>query len=277
MSKLIHVSDLHFGTECDPVVERLVQLIEDQQPDLVVASGDITQRARRRQFRDARAFFDRLRCPLLVIPGNHDIPLFNLMARWLWPYAGYAKQFGSDLEPQVECAGLHVVGVNSTTPARHKDGELDAETIERACRRIQSAEAGRLRIIAMHHPMLAITDKDTTNLARGYRDAIAAFVAAGVDLVLGGHIHLPYVRPFRAPDGGDATAMWAVQAGTAVSTRIRDDQPNSIHMIRHLSAPGPSTFVEQWDHDEQAGAFEMVRSVPIILRSDASDGDATPL
>ncbi len=271
MTVLVHISDLHFGTERAEVVERLVQLIEDQRPDLVVASGDITQRARRRQFRDARVFLDRLPFPRLVVPGNHDIPLFNLLARWLSPYAGYARQFGRDLEPGFESAGLHVVGVNSSTPTRHKNGELDATTVERACERIRRGDPDALRIIVMHHPLLAITGMDTSNLARGYPEAIAAFAKAGVDMVLGGHIHLPYVRPFRISGDDAVLPMWAVQAGTAVSTRIRSDHPNSIHIIRHVPAPGPSTFVEQWDHDENTCAFVMVCSVPLTLRHDSGD------
>src|SRR6476661_987702 len=103
MSLLMQISDTHFGTEQGDVVEALVRLVREQAPDLVMLSGDITQRARRRQFAAARAFVDRLApVPLVAIPGNHDIPLFNVALRLMAPYANYSRAFGAELEPVFE-------------------------------------------------------------------------------------------------------------------------------------------------------------------------------
>jgi 3',5'-cyclic AMP phosphodiesterase CpdA len=262
MKCFIHISDTHFGTEEPRVVEDLVSLVAAQQPGLVVFSGDVTQRARRSQFAAARRFVDRLGLPALVVAGNHDIPLFNLFARWRRPYAGFLRTFG-DLEPEYRASGLHVVGVDSTTPLRHKDGELDAATIRRACERLEASEPGVVRVVVMHHPLLAITESDVANLAHGHREALAAFAACGVDLVLGGHIHLPYVRPAPGPVLDPERPMWIVQAGTAVSRRTRGGQPNSVHLVRYDAERCRALVVEQWDHDADEGRFAMVRCVPV--------------
>ncbi|MDD2714187.1 MAG: metallophosphoesterase, partial [Simplicispira sp.] len=140
MSVLLQISDLHFGTEQAPVVEALVAFSWQQRPDLLVLSGDITQRARASQFRKARAFTDRLGVPLLAIAGNHDIPLFHLGARLLHPYARHCAAFGSDLEPVHSSPELLVLGVNTTRWYRHKHGEVSPAQTERVARQLAAAE-----------------------------------------------------------------------------------------------------------------------------------------
>lgn len=263
MRSFIHMSDTHFGTEDPSVVEALVSLVAAQRPGLVVLSGDVTQRARRGQFEAAQRFLDRLGLPTLVVAGNHDIPLFNLVARWRSPYAGFRRAFGDGLEPVHRAPGLHVVGVDSTTPWRHKDGELDAATIRRACERLEASEPGVVRVVVMHHPLLAITDSDLANLAHGHREALGAFRDCGVDLLLGGHIHLPYVRQAPGPALDPERPLWIVQAGTAVSRRTRDGHPNSVHIVRYDAERCRVVVVEQWDHDASEGRFTLVRCVPM--------------
>src|SRR5690606_31580206 len=144
MSRLLHLSDLHFGTEDPEVAAALLQLAREQQPDLCLLSGDITQRARRAQFAAARAFVQQLPAPVLAVPGNHDLPLFNLPLRLLNPYGNYRRAFGPSLEPQLERDDLLLIGVNSTRPARHKDGEVSAAQIERVAARLRQARPGQL-------------------------------------------------------------------------------------------------------------------------------------
>src|SRR5690606_2397928 len=137
MSCVLHVSDPHFGTEQAPVVAALERLARELRPGLVLLSGDITQRARRAQFAAARAFADRLGVPaLLAVPGNHDIPLFNLAARLFAPYGNYARAFGTELEPQFADDDWLVIGVNTTRAARHKNGEVSVAQIERVAARL---------------------------------------------------------------------------------------------------------------------------------------------
>ena len=263
MSVLLQISDTHFGTEQPEVVEALAALAAQQRPALVVLSGDITQRARPGQFRAAKAFADRLGAPVLAIPGNHDIALFDLWARLARPYARYATAFGADLEPVHASPDWLVIGVNTTRAWRHKNGEVSSAQIDRVARRLGTASPGQLRVVVVHQPVAVTQARDRTNLLRGGDAATQAWAAAGADLVLGGHIHLPYTLALP----GLARRLWAVQAGTAVSSRTRPGVPNSVNILRWGAAAGAQDgtaqdrpaagrvcLIEQWDfaHGEQA-------------------------
>jgi 3',5'-cyclic AMP phosphodiesterase CpdA len=267
MSLIFQVSDTHFGTEQPPVVEALLKLGHQLSPDLTVFSGDITQRARRAQFRAARQFVDRLAVrSILVLPGNHDIPLFNIFARVFYPYANHQRVFGSDLEPAFESADLLVIGVNTTRASRHVDGEVSPEQITRVAARLRRADARQLRIVVTHQPVHVPRKSEEKNLLHGHRAAVREWAAAGADLVMGGHIHLPYVRPLRELIDDLPRSVWIVQAGTALSTRVRYDAPNSVNVVRYGSSEQARTCrVERWDYGSFSGSFELVDSVDIAL------------
>jgi len=244
MSVLLHITDTHFGTEQPQVVEALVALSAQQRPDLVVLSGDITQRARPAQFRAAKAFVDRLDAPVLAIPGNHDIALFDLWARLTRPYARYTAVFGADLEPVHSSQNLLVVGVNTTRAWRHKNGEVSTAQIDRVANLLAVANPQQLRVVVVHQPMAVTETRDQHNLLRGHLDAARAWSAAGADLVMGGHIHLPYTLALH----GLARPMWVVQAGTAVSSRTRLEAPNSVNVLR-WDKEASCCLIEQWDFE----------------------------
>ncbi len=269
MTTILQISDTHFGTEQQPVMRALQHLAQDQAPELIVLSGDITQRARRRQFRAAREFLDELNPPaLLTIPGNHDIPLFNLAARLFAPYAGYMRAFGKTLEPEVETERFLVIGINTTRPRRHKNGELSRRQIERVAERLKTAHAQQLRIVVVHQPVLAIRDSDEKNLLRGHREAIPVWAAAGCDIIMGGHIHLPYIRSLRTTFAGLSRDMWTVQAGTALSSRIRDGIPNSVNLLRiDSAAAGRCCSVERWDYTAAAERFVQHKSEALVFHA----------
>ena len=252
MSILLQISDPHFGTEQAPVVDALATLSLQQRPDLLILSGDITQRARRGQFRAARAFVDRLGTPVLAIPGNHDIPLFDLYTRFNHPYSRHCAAFGDELEPVHSSRELLVLCVNTTRWYRHKNGEVSAEQIERIARCLANAGPQQLRVVVVHQPIAVLRAGDVHNLLRGHAAALRRWAAAGSDLVMGGHIHLPYVMALP----NLARPMWAVQAGTAASSRIRDGMPNSVNLVRWgRDAPEGVCVIEQWDYDARCGAF----------------------
>ena len=260
MSVLLQISDPHFGTEQGAVLEALATLSQQQQPDLLVLSGDITQRARVAQFAAARAFVDRLGVPLLSLAGNHDIPLFDLRQRLFHPYAHYSAAFGAELEPVHCSADLLVLGVNTTRWYRHKNGEVSPAQVERVAARLGSATPGQLRVVVVHQPVAVLRPGEKHNLLRGHAGALQRWSAAGCDLVMGGHIHLPYVLPL----ADLARPMWAVQAGTAVSKRVRDGAPNSVNLLRwggHV-APG-CCLIEQWDYSATPEAFVRSRVTEI--------------
>lgn len=255
MSLIIQISDTHFGTEQMPVLHSLKSLIREQLPQLLVLSGDITQRARRHQFAAARAFIDSLApTPLIALPGNHDIPLFNVAARMFAPYAGYRAAFGDDLEPEFESAELLALTVNTTRPYRHADGEVSMRQIERIAQRLAGARPGQLRLVVTHQPICVTRPEDRKNLLHGHRAAMRRWAEAGADLVLGGHIHLPYVCALHEGGHGLRRSLWAVQAGTALSSRVRHGAPNSINLIRY-EASESTCIVERWDFDSAAKRF----------------------
>jgi len=261
MTVLLQVSDPHFGTERSTVVHALAELARQQRPDLVVLSGDITQRARPAQFRAARAFTDRLGVPMLAVPGNHDIPLFDLWTRLRRPYARYLAAVGPALEPVHDAPDLLVLGLNTTRPWRHKHGAVSAQQIERVAQRLEAAGAAQLRVVVVHQPVAVIRASDRVNLLRGHTAALERWAAAGADLVLGGHIHLPYVLALPAL----ARPLWAVQAGTAVSTRVREGLPNSVNLLRWgAHAPPGCCLIEQWDY--AAGQQAFVRALVTEVR-----------
>ena len=256
MSVLLHISDTHFGTEQPEVAEALVRMAIALGPDLVVLSGDITQRARRKQFAEARRFVDRLPAPTLALPGNHDIPLFNPWARALHPYRNYSRQFGTDLDPTFDLKDVFVVGVKTTRRYRHKDGEVSDAQIAHVVDRLHRAGPRRLRIVVTHQPAHVLRAEDQANVLQGAASAIAAWAAAGADLILGGHIHLPFAAPLteRYPDL--PREMWIAQAGTAVSTRVRHEAPNSVNVIRYERATSQTRYaIERWDY-QRGGAQE---------------------
>ncbi len=256
MSVLLQISDTHFGTEQPHVVDALINLAAQRRPDVVVLSGDITQRARPAQFRAARAFVDRLSAPVLAVPGNHDIPLFDLWTRLRHPYARYIAAFGADLEPLHRSPDLLVVCINTTRARRHKHGEISGLQVGRVARLLAGAGPAQLRVVVVHQPVAVTLDEDVSNRVRGHAAALQRWAAAGADLVMGGHIHLPYVIALQDM----ARPMWAVQAGTAVSSRVRKNVPNSVNLLcwGEDSAPG-CCRIEQWDFSADVGAFVCAR------------------
>ena len=269
MTVLLQVSDLHFGTERTPVVEALLRLAQDIKPAVVVVSGDITQRARRAQFEAARQFVARISPPAFVaIPGNHDIPLFNVVARLFHPYAGFQRAFGEALESDWQSSDFLVIGVNTTRPSRHKDGEVSPEQIERVAQRLSKASAEQIRIVVTHQPVHVLRGREVHNRLHGHAEAIDAWSSAGADVIMGGHIHLPYMAALHDHYGNLRRRCWVVQAGTAVSSRIRAHHPNSVNIIRRDE--GNTCLAERWDYSAERNEFHCVNAHRLNLDRGAS-------
>jgi 3',5'-cyclic AMP phosphodiesterase CpdA len=265
MAILLQISDPHFGTEQPPVVAALLEFARQLRPDVIALSGDVTQRARRRQFAAAAEFVARLPpAQVLAIPGNHDIPLFNVFARAFAPYANFQRAFGQALEPLHDGEHMLVIAVNTTRPRRHKDGEVSQEQIERVAAKLRSARASQLRVVLVHQPVHVIRAEDVTNLLHGHEIAVKAWSAAGADLIMGGHIHLPYVRPLTDRLDGLPRRVWAVQAGTAVSHRVRHEAPNSVNVVRH-DVKQVTCEIERWDFAAASREFRCVDMMTVEL------------
>ncbi|MFV0277163.1 MAG: metallophosphoesterase family protein [Parahaliea sp.] len=262
MNTLLHISDTHFGTVKPKVGQALLQFASQQAPELVLLSGDITQRARRRQFAAARGFLARLPAPVVAVPGNHDIPLFNLLARLCDPYRNYRQELVQELEPEFQSPSLLVIAVNTTRRQRHIDGEVSRRQIDQVARRLRRAQPGQLRIVMQHHPVRAVEDSDIANLLIGREQAVPAWVDAGMDILLAGHIHLPYVLPLQ---GSQGRVAWTAQAGTALSRRTRGTVPNSVNLIRYSPATNTAAAtrcctVERWDYNPRSSDFTLAAS-----------------
>jgi 3',5'-cyclic AMP phosphodiesterase CpdA len=250
--RILHLSDPHFGTEQPHVVDDLLRLAPSLRADVLVLTGDITQRARRRQFDAARRFVDALRLDhALVQPGNHDLPLFAVWERVWRPYRGFRRAFGDDLEARHADADLLLLGVNTTRAWRHKHGEVSLPQVQRVCGELRAATARQLRVVLTHQPAQVPRDDARKDLLRGHQAALRAWTGAGADLVLGGHIHLPGVM--RTPTSRDeGPRAWVVLAGTAVSRRVRREVGPSFNLVRWWPH-ARRVDVERWDHEGAVG------------------------
>ncbi len=249
--RLAHISDPHFGSHDPAVSQALREDLLAQAPDLVVLTGDITQRARSAQFRAARDFIDSLApLPVLALPGNHDQPIFDLVTRFATPYKLYRRHIGEDLAPSWKNGELAVLGVNSTRLLRHKHGTLPEALVSQVAQRLTRLPQ-RFKIVALHHPLAVVEESDLRNRPRGADMALSAWAGAGADLILGGHIHLPYC----VPAGPAYRRTIVLQAGTAVSTRLRGGYPNSYGLVRFPRDGRRCMDIEQRDYDRRTGRF----------------------
>ncbi|MCB1954630.1 MAG: metallophosphoesterase [Rhodocyclaceae bacterium] len=271
MRRLLHLSDPHFGTERPQVVEALLACVAVIGFDLAVVSGDLTQRALPGQFRRAARFLARLHAlspasPVFLNPGNHDVPVLDPIQRFGDPFGPFREAFGTAPESHYEDEYVHLQVLNTTSRWRHKNGVIRAEQVSRSTHALQGICPAKLRVVVTHQPLAPGPGQDSSDLLRGRQAAIRSWRSAGVDLVLGGHIHLPFVTN-ASHDGGPP--LWVVQAGTMVSRRIRHEAGNSFNLIRFEAPTGGATApvcrVERWDYIDELGAFRRVATTPLPL------------
>lgn len=230
MRTIVHLSDLHTGRVDPAILGPLTAAIAEAQPHLVVFSGDLTQRATRTQFREARAFLDGLTAPYLVIPGNHDVPLWNVARRFVAPLARYKQFITTDLEPVFEDEEVVVVGLNTARAFAWGEGRINRRQVAAALRRLQAAPPGLIRIVVTHHPFDLPPGVHERRLLGRARMAMAEFASAGAELFLSGHLHLSHVSHSAERYRIAGHSALIVQAGT-VSTRSRGEQP-SFNVLR---------------------------------------------
>ena len=243
MPVVVHLSDLHFGAATDEVPESLVADVAALGPDLVVVSGDLTQRARRDQFLRARAFLDRLPRPLLTVPGNHDLPLFDVPRRFLDGTGRYRSHVHPDLDPVLGLPGLVVVGLDSMRPWRWKAGHVTAAQADLVRRTLDAAPPDAWRVVVTHHPVLPGRPLDLVGRAR----LVRACADGRLSVLMAGHTHLAATGV--VPLGEAGRSAVSVVAGTATSTRTRGT-PNGYAVLRldPLMVTGARLDVELREH-----------------------------
>lgn len=215
MTRLVHLSDPHFGTDVPGLPGALAALLRDLSPDVTIVSGDLTQRARLHQFAAARAFMDACPPPVLAIPGNHDAPLFNLPLRLIAPWRNWQRGLSLPLAAEVTTPRALIAGINTANPLVWKDGRIRPAELERLAALFALA-GDRRRVVALHHPPEPPEGEPPS--LRDAGAAIRAFAAMGVEMLLSGHLHFTHVAPLSAAPG-----ILSVQAGTCLSTRTRRD------------------------------------------------------
>ena len=230
---ILHVSDLHVGTREDPQVEdALGRLAVQLRPDLVVASGDLTNRGRREEHERAHRFLTSLGPAVLAVPGNHDLP-YTFPARLVRPWAEFERVWGT-AEPTHASPAVHAIGLNSARPYRHQSGALRNDQLRAAAERLASAADGAYRVVALHHHMLGAPWRAARKRPVSHRNRVLReLVAAGADLILAGHIHQAAVserHEFQVIDGDVRAAIVSIAPGLGQPRPRRLGEARGLHV-----------------------------------------------
>ena len=252
MRRVVHLSDLHFGRDRPALLTPLLHAVNSLAPDLVVISGDFTQRARPEQFKTAAAFIAALQPPTLSIPGNHDVPLDNLLLRIFLPWRGYRKWIDRDLEPTFADSEIVVIGVNTVNRFAWQRGWFKS----RALRKIQAAfdKSDRVHIVAAHHPLEHPTGEHKT-LMHGAQRGLTSLSDSRADVVLSGHLHSWRAGPFAKIEGRNAFLQ--IHAGTSLSDRLRGE----VNDFNLLEIEPDKITVRRFTFTDAANAFAMATTV----------------
>jgi 3',5'-cyclic AMP phosphodiesterase CpdA len=259
--RLLHISDLHVGSEAEPRVERSLEpLIKRVQPDLIVATGDLTHRGRRAQHEHAAAYLRGLGRPLLAIPGNHDIA-YTFPARFRHPFAEFERQWQT-AEPVHSSDGLFVVGLNSVRPWRHQSGGIRSSQIARAADLLANAPEGALKVVALHHHLIGAPWRSRKKPVSRRSEVLAGLVDAGAELILAGHIHQAAVsarHDFEVDRNGLRGVTVSVAPGLGQPRPSRKGEARGLHVYE---ASADSLLVETHVWREDDWALTGVRRFP---------------
>jgi 3',5'-cyclic AMP phosphodiesterase CpdA len=251
MRTIVHLSDIHFGRVDETVVGPLIETVNEVAPDVVAVSGDLTQRARSHQFKAARAFLDALPQPQIVVPGNHDVPLHNVFARFVQPLSKYRRYITSDLRPLHHDDEIAVLGVNTARSFTIKGGRINQEQVDWMRDRLCAFDPKVVKIVVTHHPFDIPEGHDERNLVGRARMAMELLANCGADLFLAGHLHVSHTTHSARRYKIEGHSALVVQAGTATSDRGRGEA-NSFNVIR---VERPIISIERLEWLPERGAF----------------------
>ncbi|HYE35889.1 metallophosphoesterase family protein [Methylocaldum sp.] len=231
MRLIVHLSDLHFGRVDHSLVDPLIEAVWEVRPDLVAVSGDLTQRARTAQFIEARRFLDALPKPQIVVPGNHDVPLYNPLARFFLPLVKYRRYISENVEPFYGDDQIAVVGVNTARSLTIKNGRVNQRQLGCIRERLRDYSDAVTKIVVTHHPF---------DLPEGYREgslvgrariAMEALASCGIDMFLAGHLHVSHSGHTGERYRIAGYKALVISAGTALSVRRRKEN-NAFNVLR---------------------------------------------
>jgi 3',5'-cyclic AMP phosphodiesterase CpdA len=251
MRSVVHLSDIHFGRVNAAVIPSLIETITRIDPDLVAVSGDLTQRARASQFVEARAFLDRLPKPQIVVPGNHDVPLHNVFARFAQPLSKYRRYITDDLRPFYHDQEIAVLGVNTARSLTFKGGRINERQLEWMRERFAASNPDTVKVVVTHHPFDLPEGHHERHLVGRARMAMEALARYGADLFLAGHLHVSHTTHSATRYKIRGHSALVVQAGTAASARGRGEE-NSFNVVR---IDRPNIAVERFEWQPESGEF----------------------
>jgi 3',5'-cyclic AMP phosphodiesterase CpdA len=245
MKKIVHLSDLHFGRIDTAVVGPLAEAVKEVEPSVVVVSGDLTQRARTQQFKEARAFLDLLPKPQVVVPGNHDVPLYDVLSRFARPLEKFRRYVSEEVEPFYEDDEMVVAGLNTARSLTRKYGRVNERQVARLRERLCAYPNEIVKVVVTHHPFDLPADADEREIVGRAPMAMEALAACGADLLLAGHLHVGHTGRTAERYKIQGHSALYVQAGTATSTRGRGES-NSFNVLR-LKHPHIQVERRVWD------------------------------
>ena len=255
MRTIVHLSDLHFGHVDTALLAPLRETVAALKPHVVVVSGDLTQRARAREFQEARAYLDTLPQPQIVVPGNHDVPLYNVFKRFFSPLKNYQKYISEELEPTLIDPEIAVIGINTARSLTFKGGRINEEQVERIRSQLCTLDERITKIVVTHHPFDQPPDWDKEHVVGRAPMAMQMLSRCGADILLAGHAHMSHAGQMTARYKIEGFAALVVQAGTATSTRGRGEA-NSFNVLR---ADANTVDVEQYSWDAAIRQFAVAR------------------
>lgn len=231
MRTIAHLSDLHFGRVNAALLEPLTEFLHAAKPDVLVVSGDLTQRAKSEEFIAAKAFLDTFSMPKIIVPGNHDVPLYNVFRRFFSPLKRYQRHITTDMEPFFVDDEIAVLGINTARSLVFKGGRVNREQLARVRARLDPLDDKLVKVLVTHHPFDLPADMDKDDLVGRARKAMKEFANCGVDVLLGGHMHTSEAVTTDNRYKHGAYSALSIQAGTATSTRQRGEA-NSFNILR---------------------------------------------
>lgn len=257
MRTLIHISDIHFGKADYAIAECLRERIVEIAPDLLIVSGDLTQRARSKQFIEARQFLDSLPKPQIVVPGNHDVPMYNVLARFATPLDKYKKYITDDLEPFFMDEELAVIGINTARSLTIKDGRINKKQVATIREKMCALDDKMLKAVVTHHPFDLPEGFDENDIVDNAETAMPQIADCGADVFFSGHLHVSHIahtaNRYKLPTGRNALV---IQAGTATSTRVRGEK-NSFNLIEFEH---PRLTVKRFECERAEQGFSQAQS-----------------